>query len=385
MPLKLIDNLGNPRYFGRSQIQYHNFRPPPLFTKVQPVKLKTSSAFQYGLEEVWLPVSENILAWEEDFHQLMLDDEIRMSAYKNAIQEAVKPGMIVLDLGTGTGVLGLWALQAGAAYLYAIDVNESVIPKAIASFEAGGFSGKFHVFHGLSYDITLPREVDLIISEIIGNLGDNEDFMPILSDARKRFLSSSGQMLPRNVRSQLVPVSASKAHQQVATKKCRALNANYSLPELMQRLEVKNPFNLYYDVIVPRSAYLSEPKVAKECRFDGNDQATYTAELSYIVAGEGLFTGFKGSFVANLSASVVLDISGDDIAGRTTSDSWKHCYLPIQDPISVERGDEIHLRFTRSYPNHRESPFRQCYRWSGEIRRRGKVTATFDQSTGNTG
>ena len=283
------------------------------------MKLKISSAVQYGLEEVWLPVSENILAWEEDFHQLMLDDEIRMSAYKNAIQEAVKPGMTVLDLGTGTGILGLWALQAGATYLYAIDVNASVIPKAIASFEAGGFSGKFQVFHGLSYDITLPRPVDLIISEIIGNLGDNEDFIPILNDARKRYLSPNGQMLPRSVRSQLVPVSAAKAHGQVAAKKCRALNANYSLPELMQRLAVKSPFNLYYDAIIPRSAYLSEPQVAMECIFDGNDQATYTAELSYVVASDGQLTGFKGSFVALLSASVALDISGDDIAKGVSS------------------------------------------------------------------
>jgi ubiquinone/menaquinone biosynthesis C-methylase UbiE len=347
------------------------------------VTLQTSSAFRYELEEVWLPVSENILAWEEDFHQLMLDDEIRMAAYKSAIQEAVKPGMMVLDLGTGTGILGLWALQAGAGYLYAIDVNASVIPKAIASFEAGGFEGRFHVFHGFSYDITLPRQVDLIISEIIGNLGDNEDFIPILSDARKRFLSPGGQMLPRSVRSQLVPVSATKAHKQIAAKQCRALNANYSLPELMQRLAIESPFNLYYDTIVPRSTYLSEPKVAKECRFDGNDQATYTADLSYIVSRDGLLTGFKGSFIANLSESVALDISGDNIGARSTSDSWKHCYLPIQETISVQRGDEIHLRFARSYPSHRESPFRQCYRWSGEVRRGENVIATFDQSTGN--
>lgn len=76
--------------------------------------LNTSPDFKYEFEEVWLPVSENILAWEQDFHQLMLDDQIRMAAYKNAIQEVVKPGMVVLDLGTGTGILGLWALQAGA-------------------------------------------------------------------------------------------------------------------------------------------------------------------------------------------------------------------------------------------------------------------------------
>jgi 2-polyprenyl-3-methyl-5-hydroxy-6-metoxy-1,4-benzoquinol methylase len=334
------------------------------------VTMTTSTAFRYELEEVWLPVSENILAWEHDFHQLMLDDQIRMVAYKNAIQEAVKPGMVVLDLGTGTGILGLWALQAGAKHLYAIDVNAAVIPEAIATFERGGFSGKYQIFHGLSYDINLPSQVDLIISEIIGNLGDNEDFIPILSDARKRFLKQDGRMLPRSVRSQLVPVSAVMAHRQVAAQKCRALNTNYSLPELMQRLAVKSAFNLYYDAIIPRRCYLS-------------DQPVYTTELAYVVTVDGVLTGFKGSFIAELSDSVVLDISGDDIAARTTSDSWKHCYLPLRDPLNVKQGDEIRLRFARSYPSLRDSAFRQCYRWSGNVTRHGEVMGAFDQSTGN--
>ena len=345
--------------------------------------LNTCPDFKYKFEEVWLPVSENILAWEQDFHQLMLDDQIRMAAYKIAIQEAVKPGMVVLDLGTGTGILGLWALQAGAKYLYAIDVNADVIPKAIAAFEGGGFARKFQVFHGLSYDINLPNQVDLIISEIIGNLGDNEDFIPILNDARKRFLKQDGRMLPRSVRSQLVPVSTAKVHRQVAAQQCRTLNKNYSLPELMQRLAIKSPFNLYYDVIIPRSCYLSEPKVAKHFLFDGSDQPVYATELAYVVTAEGVLTGFKGSFAAELSDSVVLDISGDDIAARTTSDSWKHCYLPLQNPLNVMRGDEIHLRYERSYPSLRNSPFRQCYRWSGTVKRRGQVIGTFSQSTGN--
>jgi 2-polyprenyl-3-methyl-5-hydroxy-6-metoxy-1,4-benzoquinol methylase len=346
------------------------------------VTLRTCPDFKYELEQVWLPVSENILAWEEDFHQLMLDDEIRMKSYEHAIKELVKPGMTVLDLGTGTGILGLWALQAGAQYLYAIDVNAAVIPKAIASFEAAGFAGKFEVFHGLSYDITLPRKVDLIISEIIGNLGDNEDFVPILNDAHKRFLNPTGRMLPRRVCSHIVPVCAVKAHQQVAAQQCRTLNVNYSLAALMQRLAVKSPFNLYYDTIIPPGRYLSEPKIANECLFDGNDQAVYTVELEFVLNTHGMLTGFKGSFVAQLSELIALDISGGDIDGRTTSDSWKHCYLPIEEPIDVQQGDRVHLRYARSYPTHRESPFRQCYRWSGTTTRQGRVIGAFDQSTG---
>ena len=47
-------------------------------------------------------------------HRLMLADAERMRAYQQAIAARVRPGQRVLDLGTGTGVLAMWAAQAGA-------------------------------------------------------------------------------------------------------------------------------------------------------------------------------------------------------------------------------------------------------------------------------
>jgi protein arginine N-methyltransferase 1 len=336
----------------------------------------------YQLEEVWLPFSESILEWEQDFHLLMLNDEIRMVAYQNAIQEVVKPGMVVLDLGTGTGILGLWALQAGAKQLYAIEVNANIIPTAIATFEQGGFAGKYEIFQGLSYDINLPEQVDLIISEILGNVGDNEDCVPILNDAYQRFLRTGGKMLPSQVSTYLVPVSSIQAHQQVRSQNCKVINAKYSLEKLLQARSLVSPFNHYYDAIIPQKCYLSQPQIARQLNMNGNDDPVYQVQLTFVVEEEGVFTGFKGNFVAQLSDSIALDISGDDITTRTTSDSWKHCYLPVETPVEVKPGDKIDLLYSRSYPSHRDSPFRQCYAWSGKIKRRGNLINTFNQSMG---
>jgi hypothetical protein len=62
---------------------------------------------------------------------------------------------------------------------------------------------------------------------------------------------------------------------------------------------------------------------------------------------------------------------GDDIASNVTC--WKHGYLAIESPVEVKRGYEICLLYSRFYPNDRNSPFRQCYQWSGTIKREGKL------------
>jgi len=50
----------------------------------------------------------------------MLDDKARLKAYKEAINNLCK-GKVVLDLGCGTGILSLYALEAGAEKVYGID------------------------------------------------------------------------------------------------------------------------------------------------------------------------------------------------------------------------------------------------------------------------
>ena len=104
-------------------------------------------AMQYEKEQVWFPLSEDILSWDDDFHKLMLRDHIRMVAYEAAIKEMIKPGMIVLDIGTGTGILALWALEAGAKKVYSIEVNENRIPQAKDRINKAGYGDKFEIFN----------------------------------------------------------------------------------------------------------------------------------------------------------------------------------------------------------------------------------------------
>jgi len=347
------------------------------------MEYKIKSKMKYGKEEVWFPLSEDILSWEGDFHTLMLNDSLRMVNYEKAIKESVKTGMIVLDLGTGTGILAKWALEAGAKKVYGIELNREAIPIAKKRIDDTEFSGKLQIFQGLSYNVNLPEKVDIIISEILGNLADNEDMVPILEDARRRFLKGRGIMLPKMVETFIVPITCDRAHSQIKNKKCKGISERYDLDCLLTKLGIKNPFNLYYDVIIPLSSYLSKPQPARnEFKFEGNDGSEYETKISFRVEKKGIFTGFKGYFVAQLSENVALDISGDDIDNRKTSDCWKHCYLPIENPFEVKVGDQIEITYARRYPKNRSSHFRQYYSWKGCIKRKGKILHEFSQDMG---
>src|SRR3972149_6367882 len=59
-------------------------------------------------------------------HRLMVGDSARVHAFQKALHEVVRPGDVVADIGTGTGLLACFACQAGASRVYAIEWSEMI-------------------------------------------------------------------------------------------------------------------------------------------------------------------------------------------------------------------------------------------------------------------
>ncbi len=336
---------------------------------------QTKATMQYQPEQVWFPLAESVEQWDDNFHTLMLQDQIRMQAYQKAIHENIKPGMTILDIGAGTGILAKWALDAGAEFVYAIEANPERIPQAQSRLDQANYQNKYQLINKHSFDVKLTKPVDMIISEILGNLGDNENMTKILNHARTNFLKPNGIMLPSKVQTYITPISSIQAHQQVQNKNIKQLNKLYDIERLLEKFQLKSPFNISYDCIFPKKTHLANRQIATTFNFDGSDKTEYQQELSFNITQAGIFTGFKGAFIADLSTQTTLDITPDDIKGRKTSNCWKHCYLPIQTPFQVEPEDQLHLSFEKKYQNNLH-----IYSWQGYITRQTQQIYNFKQS-----
>jgi len=140
-----------------------------------------------------------------DVHRRMLADEPRVAGFAAAIAERVQPGMVVLDAGTGTGVLACLAARAGARRVYAVD-NSDALELAREVVDRSGLDDQVELIRGDFARLTLPEKVDVIISETIGAFALAEGGGPDLLACAERNLNPGGAIIPSGVVLHLAPV-----------------------------------------------------------------------------------------------------------------------------------------------------------------------------------
>ena len=102
-------------------------------------------------------------------HRGYLSDTVKLQQYQKAIAQSIRPGDVVLDLGCGTGILGLLALKAGAGRVYGID-ETSIIEVARQTFAQAGYGDQSIFIRGNSFEVELPEKVDVILCDHVGPL-----------------------------------------------------------------------------------------------------------------------------------------------------------------------------------------------------------------------
>jgi protein arginine N-methyltransferase 1 len=141
-------------------------------------------------------------------YKCLTSDVATQEVFERAINRAVKPGDIVLDLGTGTGIHTLFALKAGAKHVYALDAHP-VIENARAIIEKNGYSDRVTFIKGRFDSIELPERVDVMISNL-GFFGELKN----APECAAKFLKPGGRMIPDAVQLSFCPIEEPNFHSQ---------------------------------------------------------------------------------------------------------------------------------------------------------------------------
>lgn len=132
-------------------------------------------------------------------HEVLLRDPVRNRTFYSALEKCVKPDSFVLDIGAGTGIWAITAAKLGAKKVVAVEMDELLIGLIKILAKENGVAEKIEAVCGNSLEIQLEKEFDIIISETIGYLGYDENIVPIMFDAQRRFLKNGGLLIPETI------------------------------------------------------------------------------------------------------------------------------------------------------------------------------------------
>ncbi|KDD76850.1 PRMT5 arginine-N-methyltransferase [Helicosporidium sp. ATCC 50920] len=248
---------------------------------------------------------------------------------------------IVAVVGAGRGPLVAAALSAASktgvrVHVFAVEKNPNAVLTLQHRHSLDGWAGRVSLVAGDMRDWKPRRQVDVLVSELLGSFGDNE-LSPECLDGAQSVLREGGICVPQSYASFLAPLSTHKLWTDArGFKEVERFETPYVVR--MHRARVLAPPQRVHEFVHPAP----QPADNERC-----------ASLSFSVDGQGASVchGFVGYFDTELYGGVRLSIVPE--THTPGMNSWFPIYFPVHAPFYVPKDSTIEVTIWRKTSRHK--------------------------------
>jgi len=280
-------------------------------------------------------------------HARMLHDDRRTCDYLRAIAQAVRPGDVVVEIGTGSGVLAVAAARAGARRVYAVEASD-IAQVAERVFAVNGVQDRVTLIPGWSRQIDLPEPADLLISEIIGCEPLEEEILETTLDARRRLLTPDARLIPHRLtllaRPLIIPEVEAR-QRSIAASAVDRWAGLYGM-DLRPLLDAASPGPVHFPTEGETAAGWAQVGPPAEltsidlCSFE---TASVDASADLVVDGAASANAVAVTFRADLHGNVTHTLD----PWRWPASSWGTSVWVLPDPLPVARDAVLRVHYRR--------------------------------------
>jgi protein arginine N-methyltransferase 1 len=269
-------------------------------------------------------------AGELEEHRSYLADDRKVEAYRAALAEVVRPGDLVLDIGTGSGLLGYLACEAGAGTVIAVDRGDIVeLARRIAA--DNGYADRITHVQALSTGLAHECPADVAVCDQIGGLVHDAGVLSCFADAR-RLLAPGGTLVPSGFRISAAPVTCDTARDAIEFWSSSPSGIDVGAARSLAA-------NTEWGYRIGANDLLRLAPGAELATFPSDHEDPIAGRVEFAIERAGRLDGYLGWFTAQLSPSVTLT---NDPWAADRFDRWCNFY-PLDEALEVAPGDRVGL------------------------------------------
>lgn len=266
-----------------------------------------------------------------EYHRTLIADRVRNEAFQRALAAVIRKGeTTVADIGAGTGLLGLMAAKLGAREVYLYETAE--VAGVAARILKANRARNCHLMPCHSTEMQEPPQVDVVVSETLGNYPFEEDIIETLNDARRRFLRKGGAVIPARLEQFVAPVIADRIARELSAWDDVGYGLDLSFAKAMS-------LNNIYVRTLGHEELLDGGRSARlwdSIDFSRENKTARKGEVSWKMSSPACIHGFATWWTAQLVPGVTLSTA--PAAPRT---HWEQLYFPLLTPITAIVGDTV--------------------------------------------